>query len=398
MNVNLQDVTALYARIGAGYTVTKDAITFGADYADAKAIAIFNAINQYKIGEDKKAIGGQNFALAVPATPTVTPSANGGSIPATTAVPVKVAVRTGSNFSWGGSGIASSAGSATTGSGTTNSAVVTVPAVRGAVAYDWFVNGFWYTTTTVNTVTVTTIPTANATAPITNVSGLSTVYPTSVPTVDASASSLDFNGLIASLAGDYATSGYGLVTPGQGSPSGAKFLSLDGAPLTFSGGSVNEFDTLNQYIYDSVQLSPDRYMVSSQQSKTLSKAFLAAGTSSVYLEQGNGDGGRTNASLGGHLNTYFNAITGDRIEIEVNPNLPAGTIIATRDSIPFPNSNISNTMELRTQEDLTDWDYPAGRQSGAGGGPRYDGEVYSVETFINRAPVSMGVLQNITAS
>ena len=395
---NMQDVTALYAKVGAGYTVSMDAITQARGYADAKAVAIFNAINQYKIGEDRKAIGGQNFALATPGTPTVVPSTTGGTIPLSTAVNVRVAARAVSNFFWGGSGIASAQGTVTTGSGTsTNTATASVTAVPGAVAYDWFVGGFYYTTTVVNTVLITAIPTANNTV-VPTVTGLSSTLPTAIPAVDATASALDFNGLLPSLIGDYATGGAtGLVSRGSGIPSGAYYHSLDGATLTVSGPSIVEIDALNAAIYNSVQLSPDRYMVSPDQASTFSNAFLATGNATAFLQPSDKTE-RAQAVLGGRVEWYTNKITGENIQIELNPNLPSGTLIATRDSIPFPNSNIANSMEIRTQNDLVDWEYPAGRGVGAGGGPRFDGEIYSMETFVNKAPVAMGLIQNITKS
>lgn len=397
VNANMQDVTAPYAKMGAGYTVSLDEISQAGGYADAKAVKIFNTINQYKIGEDRKSIGGQNFALPTPSTPTVTDSPTGGAIAPSTAVNVKVAARSVSNFYWGGSGIASAQGTVTTSTvtGSTHSATASVAYVRGAVAYDWFVAGFYYTTTTVNRVTITSIPVANATAPIVPITGLSSTVPTSVPSVDASGSNLDFNGLLATLAGDYATGGAtGLVTAGSGTPSGAYFASLDGNPFTVSGESVAEIDALNAAIYESVQLSPDRYMVSSAQSSDFSKVFLTSGNTTAFLQPADRTD-RASAVLGARTVGYTNAITGEVIEIELNPNLPIGTLIATRDTIPFPNSNIANSMEMRCRDDLRDYEYASGRGSGAGGGPRYDGEIYSVETFINRAPVAMGVIQNI---
>ncbi len=399
VNVNMQDVTALYAKVGAGYTVSKDAITIANGYADAKAVAIFNAINQYKIGEDRKAIGGQNFALQTPGTPTVTDAPTGGAIAPSTAVNVKVAARSVSNFYWGGSGIASAQGTVTTSTvtGSTHAATASVVAVPGAVAYDWFVAGFYYTTTTVNTVVITSIPVANS-AVVPSITGISSVLPTAVPSVDASASSLDFNGLLPTLIGDYANPGStGLVTRGSGISSGAYYKSLDGGTLTVSGPSISQIDDLNAAIYNAVQLSPDRYMVSSDQAATFSNAFLATGAATAFLQPADRTD-RAQAVLGARVEWYTNKITGDNVAIELNPNLPSGTLIATRDSIPFPNSNIANSMELRCQEDLTDWDYPASRQTGAGGGPRFDGEIYSMETFVNRAPVAMGVLQNILKS
>ncbi len=270
VNISEIDVAAAYGKIGTGYTVTKDAINRAKGYADAKAIALFNCLNQYKIAADKKLLGGQSFALAAPTGVTVVPSTTGGSIPASTQVQVQVAARTLSNYNYGGSGAATAIVSATTSAaGGTNSAVATVTAVRGAVAYDWFVGGFYLTTTTVNKVTITTIPTANQAVPL--LPGIYAVAPAAVPTVDGSAKPNDFNGLLASLAGDYALPGsYGQVTAGQGVPSGATFQSLDGAGFTINGANVAELDRLNAAIYASVQLSPTAYMMSSQTASELS--------------------------------------------------------------------------------------------------------------------------------
>lgn len=389
-----QDVTAPYGKIGYGYTVTKDAIAQAKGYADAKAIAVMNSLNQFKIGEDKKALMGQRFPLTTPGTPSVTPAGTGGSIGATTAVNVKVAARTGSNYFYGGSTVASVQGTATTGAGTTNSAVATVAAVRGAVAYDWYVGGFYYTTTTVNTVTITSIPVANQAVPaLPDIYG---VAPTSVPVVDTSAKVNDFNGLLATLAGDYANNGAtGLVTPGTGTPSGAYFKSLDGAPLTISGSNITELDAMNQAIFDNLRLSPDALMVASQQGSEISAAILNSGASTTFFQPN--IEGRSDAVVGAFVGWYVNkAAGGAPIKIEVHPHLVPGTIIARTDRIPFPNSGITNTCELRVLDEVSDYEYGVSRVPNvSGGGPRFDGECYSNETFINRAPVAMGVLQNV---
>ena len=397
VNIDEMDVTALYAKIGAGYTVTQDAIDQAGGYADAKAVTIFNSINQFKIGEDKGAIGGCLFSLGTPATPSVSDSPTGGSIPASTVVNVKVAARTGANYFWGGSTIASAQGTVTTSTvaAATHSATATVTAVRGAVAYDWYVAGFYYTTTVVNTVTITSVPVANnPTVP--KLPGLYTTAPTSVPAVDTSAGANQFNGLLATLAGDYATGGAtGLVTPGSGVTSGAYFHSLDGSPFTVSGASVQELDDLNQSIFDTVELSPDVYMMSSREGTALSNVLLSSTASETFFQPNLG--GRSEAVLGAFVGWYVNKATGGTpVRVEVHPHMPPGTLIARTDRVPFPNSDITNTLEMRCVRDLADYEYAANRNAGvAGGGPRFDGETYANETLVNKAPVAMGVLQNI---
>ena len=396
-NIEQLDVASPFGKVGSGYTVTQDAINRAKGYADAKAIAVFNALNQYKIGMDKKLLGAQSFALATPGTPTVAASTTGGTIAASTAVAVKVAARTLSNYHFGGSTKASAAGSVTTGSGTaTNSVTASVTAVPGAVAYDWYVGTYYVTTTTVNTVVITAVPSSNASVP--NLPGLYSTAPTEVPTTDSSAKANDFNGLLATLTGDYANAGsFGQVTNGSGVSSGAVFQSLDGSPLTVNGGNVSELDAFNEAIYANVEMSVDAYMMSSQTASAISSALLttSAGTQTMFAP--NVVAERQDVVAGGFVSWYINkADGGTPIRIEIQPHLAPGTIIGRTDSVPFPNSNITNTLEQRDQYPVADYEYAASRIAGqAGGGPRFDGETFSTSALINRAPVAMGVVANI---
>lgn len=393
---NLITVSVPYQKLGYGYTVTKDAVALARGFDDAHAREVFSTMGQYKIGADRIALGGQNFALQTPGTPSVAQSDTGGSIAASTAVNVKVAARTATNYYYGGSTVASAQGSVTTSTvaAATHSATATVVAVPGAVAYDWFVAGFYYTTTIVNKVTITSIPTANQAVP--TLPNLSTVAPTSVPAVDASANPNEFNGLLATLAGDYnsAANGNGLVTHGSGNPSGAVFTSLDGAAFTGSGQNINELDALNDAIYQATFLSPDAYMCSSKDAAALSKLILSSGTQNTYFTPG--ADGRSDVTAGGFIGHYVNKSAGGvPVRIEVHPNMVPGTLIARTDRVNFPNAGYSNVFELRNLDTLQDFQYGAARTAGVGGGPRWDGEVYSSSALINRAPAAQAVLYNI---
>lgn len=397
-NISMIDVGSPFGKVGVGYTVTQDAINRAKGYADAKAVSVFNALNQYKIGMDKKLLGAQSFALATPGTPTLVASTTGGTIPLSTAVPVKVAARTLSNYHFGGSTAASAQASVTTGSGTsTNSVTASVGVVWGAVAYDWYVNGFYYTTTTVNTVTITSVPTQNQSVP-SGLPGLYSVAPTAVPVSDSSAKPNDFNGLLATLTGDYANAGsYGQVTHGNGIPSNAVLQSLDGAALTVNGGNVAALDAFNEAIYASVEMSVDAYVMSSQTASEISSALLTTSAGAQVMFAPNEVAQRQDVVAGGFVSWYINkADGGSPIKIEVEPHLAPGIIIGRTDSVPFPNSDITNTLEQRDQYPVADYEYASARIAGqAGGGPRFDGETYSTSALINRAPVSMGVICNI---
>jgi hypothetical protein len=395
--LNELDVSAPYGKIGYGYTVTEDAIDFAKGYANAHAIAVMNAMNQYKIGADRKLLGGQVFALPTPAVATTSTATTGGTVAANTYL-IRVAARTLSNFNYGGSTAAAANASQVT-TGATSTLTASWPAIPGAVAYDIYVNGFYNTTVTVNKMVWTTTP-AGSNQPVPNIPGIFGTAPTAVPTVDSSAKATDFNGLLATLAGDYATGGAtGLVTRGSGVSSGATFQSLDGAAFTSSGQSINELDALNAALFNKIQASPTRYLLASQEANSISKLLLSsAGGGTTFLTPN--DNGRNNITAGGYIGSYINkAAGGVPVPLFVQPNLAPGTLIAASDSgAAFAGANISNTLELRDLRSTQDYQYATNRSSGAGGGPRNDGEVYSTSALINRAPVAFGVISNIAAN
>jgi hypothetical protein len=85
------------------------------------------------------------------------------------------------------------------------------------------------------------------------------------------------------------------------------------------------------------------------------------------------------------------------VPIEVHTSLPPGTIIARTDRVPFPQANISSVLEYRSLRDTAQFDYGISRIANtSGGGPRKEFEIRSVGSFIDRAPVAMGVLSNVS--
>jgi len=393
---NEQDVLAKYVPVRVSGYVSHDSIDLSKGYADTRALAVTGTLMQWRIQENKGLLGGQGFALptiATPATPTL--STTGGTIAASTAVPVKVAARSAYNYYWGGSGVASSQASATTASTTsTNSATTSVAAVKGAVAYDWFVNGIYYTTTVTNTVTITSIPTAAQAVP--NLPDLYPTAPSAVPTADTSYSTNSYNGLIATLAGDYSSTG--LVTPGSGTSSGATFTSLNGATLTATSQGVTEIDNMLLAIYNQAQLSPTAMIINGQEAQDIKGKILASNQAIMYTTP---DGASREGVIGGgSVAGYINGASGgDRIDIVVDPHLPPGRIVFVTERINYPNSGIANTFEARCLRDVAEFPYGTSLDTTAGnnGGPREVWDLSSVETFVNRAPVACGIISEIAA-
>lgn len=398
-----------FATVGMGGTVSWDAIAQGQNYADVLAVDTLQAINQQLISMDIHQLVAQSFPLPAAPTPSLAPSTSGGSI-ATSTVYVKVAARSGVNYYRGGSQIASAEASVAV-TGPTASVVASCAAVKSACAYDWFVGSaaageFYYTTTAVNTVTITSVPTSANTVP-TTLAGLFNAGgpgPASVPVADASFQTFWQNGLLGSILGDFSValdqlgvsgSVANLTTPGAGTSQNAYYSSLNGSQLTVSGAALNEIDDMNRRIYDTYQLSTSRMLVGSQVINDIANAVLDNPQAVTWLVPTDSEG-RARVVAGGAVAIYLNkTVNGKPITLELMPHLPPGKIIAVVDEVPFPGANITATLEVETLYDFFRFDYGANRAAGTGGGPRYDFEVRSRQAFINKASPVMGVIDNI---
>lgn len=404
VTIDEQDVFSNYFPVAEAGRVTQDAIDIAKGYADAQAIATLHTLNQCIIQENRGLIGGLNYALGTPAAPTVTTATTGGSIAASTAVPVRVAARSGANHYWGGSTLASPAGTVTTGAGTATSTVTaSIAAVKAAVSYDWYVNGFYYTTTFTASVTITSVPVAHAALP-----KLPNLYTgaaiTALPAADTSAPKdiggnlSSFNGVLAAVLADY-TNGGPLVKNGTGdTPSGATFIDAGASTLTLSGGSISQIDALLQGIWDATGLSPSTLWMASAQATDISRKVLGSPGATVFLEP-TANSGRRDAVAGGWVGHVINAAAGGAVvDIKVDPHWPNGTMLARTDSIPYSGANIDRAFKVRTLRDYARYDYgTAYAPTVVGGGPRQDFEVRSLETLVSQAPAAQGVMANIAA-
>ena len=406
-----QDFQARYKPTGFAGLVTQDAYDLAKGYGDPYAIATFQVLNQVLIADDRKLLGAQSFALARPAAPTLTQSDTGGSIAASTQVYVGVAARTGSGYYYGSGNSQGNSANVTTSTvaAATHAVTATVGAVRGAVCYDWFqsANGstwYYYTTTTVNTVTMTSTIVANNALPSVQLCpDLSTSWkgtPSTVPTFSAagdngSANAADYDGFLASLAGDYNGTGQ-WVQPGTGTANPSIVNSLNGAALTLTGGTVTEIEAkLFLPLWNQVKCSPTALMVNAVQAQEIANLILGANSATTFLNTDTS--GRVSVTAGGRVGEIVNAPAGGvTVPIEVHTSLPPGTIVARTDRVPFPQANISSVLEYRNLRDTAQFDYGISRvANAAGGGPRKEFEIRSVGALLNRAPVAMAVLNTV---
>ncbi|HEY8377255.1 MAG TPA: hypothetical protein VIK91_12230, partial [Nannocystis sp.] len=337
-----------------------------------------------------------------PAAPALTALASGGNIADATTVYVAVAARTLENYYYGGGSQASPVANVTTAAA--GSAVdASVPAVRGAVAYDWYVGTsastlYYYTTTAYNKVTITDVPTEDQALPV-DLPDLAPARPWSDAGTDSSANANAFNGLIATCAGYYYNGA--LVTPGTPNavPTGATIKSLDGGQLHGENGSVPEIDEVLLELWNKARISPTRMLVNAQQHIDITNAVLqsSGGGGGFVLFRPDQAAERSNLVAGALLAQYLNkAVNGRPIPIETMPHLPPGTIVLITEVLPYPNNQVTNVFEVETQQEYQQIEYAMARKVGErGGGPRYDFEVRAIETFKNYFPAGCAIISNI---
>jgi hypothetical protein len=402
-----QDFQAAYRPVAYAGLVEQDAVDIAKGLDDPYAQATFTTLNQMLIGEDRLLVGSQAFILPRPAAPTLGTANSGGSIAASTLMYVGVAARTASGYYWGGNSQGNSASLSSAAGTATNVITATLAAVKGAVAYDWFgstdnVNYYYVRTTTITSTTFTAIPVANAAT--TQSLALPIIYtgiPTYLPGADNGSCPLDptgdfveSNGLIATLTGDFNTTG-SFVTAGTATVNGATYIDGGGAALTLVGGSVSQIEALFAGIWNKIYASPSALMMNAVQAQEIANLVLGSSSATTFLTTD--EAGRISTTAGGRVGQIVNTPAGGvTVPIEVHGSIPPGTIIARTAQVPFPQAGITNTLAVRTLRDYQQFDYGIGRATGASGGPRKEFEIRSVQTLVNRAPVSMGILVNIS--
>jgi hypothetical protein len=414
-SVDEQDCFAPYRVLAKGGRVTLDAVAVARNFADALAADELQTLNQLFIAQDLHIINSQGWSLGTSAElgkPTLVQKATGGTV-GEEEIEVKFVARSGADYftvekeaspKAGGSLVSEGKILKVTEGAGAASVTASVKAVKGAVAYDWYVGKkagklYYYTTTTVASVLITKVPTGAEPLP-TTLPLLSSATPyasteakEAATTKDTSYSENWYNGVIASILGDYGTTGP--VTPGKGTSSGATFIDYGGKALEGAGASVYLLDEINDQLWASTQQTPTAYMVNSLQADEISKLILDGTGATTFLPPTDADA-RTNLAGGGYIGRYINkAAGGVPVQIEVHPRVAPGTIIARTDRVPYPGSNIGSVYEVRCQYDTMRFDYAANRGTSIGEGPRYDYEIRSVETLINRAPAAQAVACNI---
>jgi hypothetical protein len=405
MSYNTSNKSANYVTIGEEDAATYEAINAARAFEDILGPMTFRLLQKMMLKEEMAILAGNagsgagGVSLGTPATPTLSASGSGATLPAATYSVIVVALTlegyqnsslsagvattktvTGADgktytLSGGGSNKSSNATQAVT-LGQTLFASTT--AIAGAVAYAWYVG----TAGSETLQAITTINSAAFSAPLTGGQQAATAI-----TADNS-----YNA-------NYAYNG--LLTTAFASGSGAYINTMatgtagTGTPLTASGrGSVVEIDTMFQTMWNNYQLSPTVLYVNAQELRNITNKVLSnASGPLVRYDTVNADGGEYQLTASGTVAYYYNPFaidSGMRIPVKIHPRLPPGTIICWAENLPvqYQSNEVPNVAEVKTRQDYYEIVWPlVTRQRQVG--------VYAEEVLAVYAPFAMGVITNI---
>ncbi len=191
------------------------------------------------------------------------------------------------------------------------------------------------------------------------------------PTADTSAYAAGYDGLLAWCMGT--SSGYT-----------AKINS------TFSTSSPgSEFQTAFASLYNSVKADPDRVLFNGADRKQLSDT-LKAGASNNYFLQVTQDQ-VSGVALGSVAVAIMNEVTGKRVEMEVHPWMPQGVCPILSDTLPIPDTQVSNVWSVINVQDLMGIDWPVTQFA-------YESSSYWFGSLLCYAPAWNACVSGVTAA
>lgn len=385
-------------------------VTFEADYAakgfeDVKALAVTQALESLMLQEEMIILGGNTSnALGTTPTPTLVGSGSGGSLAAQTWSVICVALglqaywdvaganngmtgqtldpataqvraqitRTnadGTTDTFGAGSAQKSANATVATTGSTSSIGASVAAVRGAVAYAWYVG----TAGSERLYAVTTINSVNITAAANGAAQLASTLPAS----DSSTSSLEFDGLL-TIASKASLGGYfnALATGTAGT----------GTTLTGGSGRIVEIDAALGTFYAKYRLQPNKIYMNFAQYQKITNLILGATNPNVMFTVDPTSPAEVIA--GRNVGKYMSPITGELIDLVVHPNMPPGTIFFRTTRVPAYLDGVTSLDRIRTRREYYQIEWPLRTR-------KYEYGVYADEVLQHFFPPSLGILTNV---
>lgn len=401
VTTTVESKSASYKTIGLEDTVSVQAELAATNFEDIRATTAQRLLWATMIEEELFDVGGNySVTLGTPTAPTVTVVDGGGtiadagggydvrvvaltlhgylasSVAAGVVGLVSVTNPVGTTFTYGGGSSQKSNATATGAVANGNDSAIraSTPVVAGAVAYAWYVGPtggdvVLQAITTLNSVSLTalSVGTQNCTA----------------ITADNGKNLYGYDGILyqawTTASGAYIAN-QATGTPGTGTP-----LTSDTA------GGIVEIDAMLESLWANYKLSPSVIYANAQEVKNITKKILAS-TGADYTIQMTTPSDDLRRVTGGVLvANYLNKFAmggGQLISIQLHPNMPAGTLMAVTEQLPYPVPNVENVIEMHLRRDYyqTEW---AMREM------QYESGVYFDGVLAHYMPASIGIITNI---
>ena len=399
MSYTTASKSAAFVTLGEEDAATYEAISAGRNFEDIQARMSFRLLQKLMLKEEMAILGGNaSLQLGTPATPALSASGSGATLPAATYSAIVVALTLegyqNSSLSAGiattktitgadGNTFVLSGGSSNKSLNATQAVSLgqtlfaSVTALQGAVAYAWYVG-------TAGNETLQAITTINSAAFAAPLAGGRQAAATI--TADNSANpNYAYDGLLTTALKAGSTAYVSALPTGTAGT---------GTPLTASGrGSVVEIDAMFEQMWSLYQLSPTVLYVNVQELKNITSKVLSNASGPLLHYQVSGDGNAYDLAAAGAVSFYFNPFAlngGLKIPVRIHPRVPPGTIIGWAENLPvqYQSNEVPNVAEVKTRQDYYQIDWPVvTRQRQVG--------VYAEEVLAVYAPFAIGVITNI---
>lgn len=406
ISMSVSDKLASYQGIGLESFATFEARYAATDFDNAYSRATTTALQAAMLAEEPLLLGGNvSVALGTTPTPTGTGAATGGLLSdgtylvgcvaltlagyeraaVTAAGVVQVMARTNMDGtvdtipggvaqpSANSSGVVLNAGTAV------QRVTANVTAVRGAVAYAWYLG-----TTGASTMYLQQITTINSV-------NFNTALVTTTQTFSALAAT-DYSQQTGFAFDGFLTQGPFTSTSGAYYSALATGTDGTGTVLTSDGAAgIVQINTALRSFWDTWKTGPTEIWASASHILDMTALIIANGGAPLMRFMLPGGASATgNQIAGGNamLTGYLNKLTGQMISVNIHPNMPNG-IIAFRTTVnPYPQSGVGNVDEVHYRQDWYQIEWPLRTR-------RQEFGVYADETYVCYAPFLNGAIVNV---
>lgn len=267
---------------------------------------------------------------------------------------------------------------------------LSVPYIRGAVAYAWFV-GTANSAASLYLQAVTTINCIRFSAPIVT---------TGTQTADQVTQDSSFND--GTGAGANQVTAYdGMMSLALNPANNAFYQALAtgaggvGTSLTATGaGGIEEVDLMMVRMWETAQLSVDNIWVSARTARAMYKSCINSSSGPLLKENRDvNDNKGITLTGGGKMAWYTNPVSplgGNNIPVQVHPCVPDGVILGYSSQLPdvYMSAETPAVAEILTRRDYTSRQWPQKTRA-------YEYGCYVDQVLAGYAPFAMGVIANV---